>query len=148
MKKYLALLLAAALVHTCALAGATDNALPYLSRNAQWLYVASFENGYARVEMTDGEEGYIDPYGRFYAALPKTAFDMQGFLPENAAEEDAPSLMNRGDEYLFSDAHGNILLRRLDEAHAFSQGVAAVKKEGVWYVIDANTLLQNAANAN
>ena len=143
MKRWLSLALAFALalglVPASALAaGSMMNILPYIAVNTDWKYVGTFYDGYADVEMDDGTQGYIDPYGEFYAQKPEAPFDMSDFI---CSQQPIP--MNRGDEFFFLDQHGNILLRGLEEANPFSDGVAAVKRDGVWYVVDANTIIQH-----
>jgi len=143
MKKWLIVALVFALMLgiacSCALAvGAMENLLPYLASDPEWKYVDSFKDGYAYVEYKDGKKGYINPYGEYYAEMPSTPYDMSAFYVD-----EKPKTSNIGDEYRIVDSHKNILLKGLEEAYPFSDGVTAVKRDGTWYIIDAQTILQN-----
>lgn len=134
----LALVLALGMACGCAFAAASlQNILPCLSFNPEWEYVGKFENGYAEVEYSNGATGYINPYGE-YLQSPSVAFDMSAF--EVSAE---PKTMHKGSKSYIVDAHNNVLLDGLEEANDFSQGVAAVKRGGIWFVIDAKTIMQH-----
>ena len=119
-------------------AGGLKNILPYLASDPEWKIVKKFYDGYAEVEYKNGTKGYIDPFGEFYAQKPAAPYDMSAFMVQKE-----PKKSNAGDEYHITDSHGNILLQGLEEAQSFSQGVTAVKRGGIWYIIDAQTILQN-----
>ena len=131
--------------------------------------VSHFENGVASVTNLDGTMQYLDKFGRLIPGIYERTFQVHGedFFPvvtkfgkvnyidingnkffneDRSIPQDEIRLFKEGfvsihenDGYTFYNKDGKVVLKDLDRAGQFNEGIAIVKtKDGNWGMLDKN----------